>query len=223
MLRSPMLAGVVLMCGCGQQTPQPPSLPTQETNTPAAPAETQDEPKPVAPALAVILPEALPPASENGVTMDAWGPIRIGMTLDALNAALGTNISVADDVDYGEYGCTWLDLPGDTDRPGVMFVDGKVARFSLHEGSASTYAGLKLGDSAALVREAFGSALNEQPHFYRGRPSQYLTVWMGAAPPFADEAAREAARGLRFETDDDGAIIAIHAGDGSVEWVEGCL
>lgn len=221
MLRIVMVASAVLLCACTQEQTPAPEAPV--VNAKPAPVESAVEKADTLP-LVVVSEAALPAAPEDGVSVHGWGAIRVGMTLDELNAALGTNVSLDGPTsDYADYQCTYLDLPEALDGPQVMYVRGKVARFSVFSGELATHGGLRLGDNASKARAVFGASLNAQGHFYRWAPSEYLTVWTGSAPPFADDAAREASRGVKFETEDDGTITSFHVGDGSIDWVEGCL
>lgn len=173
----------------------------------------------------------LPPAPEGGLTVEGWGAIRIGMTLDALNAAAGETFDPNEDPDFAEYQCAFFYPKGAPDGLSVMYVRGRVARIDVSKPGVSTYGGLQVGDTSAKAREALGAALNAQPHFYIGLPAEYLTVWTSGGParystgmPTEERlAASLAARGLRFETDDKGVIEEFRAGDGAIELPEGCL
>lgn len=46
------------------------------------------------PPIVIAKAEDMPPAPEGELTVDGWGPIRIGMTLDEVNAALGVHLTV---------------------------------------------------------------------------------------------------------------------------------
>jgi len=72
------------------------------------------------------------------------------------------------------------------------------------------------------VLEAYGKDVQSEPHAYAGPPAKYLTVWFKNAPK-ADAMGEDAsARGLRFETDENGVVTAIYAGDTSIRYIEGC-
>ena len=68
-----------------------------------------------------------------------------------------------------------------------------------------------MGDTEAKVRRLYGRELRIEPHAYDGAPAHYLTYW-----------TRDGGRGVRFETNAKSIVQAIHAGDRSVELIEGC-
>lgn len=225
-MRVVCLGFAILAAAC---SPQP-----EMTEAPApapAPVEAPQPAAPVRPSEVIVSEADLPPAPSGGLTVEGWGAIRIGMTLDELNAALGTNVSLADDTDYAEYQCAYLNLPAAPGQPAVMFQDGIVARLDVNEPGTATYGGLKIGDTSARARELLGRAINATTHFYSGDPAEYLTVWTvgGSTWPWdgllapEQEAHFRAARGIRFETDVNGVIDRLYAGNGSIEMVEGCL
>lgn len=171
----------------------------------------------------------LPSAPEGAVTIEGRGPVRIGMTLDELNVATGSRFKASDFQDE-ESGCAMLEPEGFPSGVAVMLLDGAVARIDVYEAGVPTYGGLMVGSSAADISRVFGSAVNAQPHFYSGAPSQYLTVWT-IAPTGPPDGRGESVdpfdvwiktRGLRFETDDGGKITMFRGGSGAIEMVEGC-
>jgi hypothetical protein len=152
------------------------------------------------------------------MTAEGWESIRVGMTLDEVNAAIGTSMTLEGNLEYEETNCTFLNLPPQSGQPSVMYADGMVIRLSLFAPGTTTYGGIKVGDPATKVREVFGADVTALPHEYDDPPAEYLTIWM-KAPGSADD---QSARGVRFETGMDGAITAIHAGGPAIELVEGC-
>lgn len=221
------LAVLILLAGCEQPTAE--KQPPPETQAPATAPEAEAKPelKPVT----VVTEATLPPAPKGGVTIDGWGVVRVGMTLEELNAALGERLDPNDDPDFAEYQCTYFYPKGAPDGLSIMYAGGNVARINVEKAGVATYAGLQVGSTAAEAREAFGGALNAQPHYYIGLPAEYLTVWTRGGPPVyrtgmttAEETAVATfPRGLRFETDEKGVIEEFYAGDGAIELVEGCL
>ncbi len=72
------------------------------------------------------------------------------------------------------------------------------------------------------MREIYGDRVDARPHTYLEPPAEYLDVWEGDLRP-GPEGDPEGLRGIRYETDENGNVEAIHAGDSSIQYVEGCL
>jgi hypothetical protein len=93
-----------------------------------------------------------------------------------------------------------------------MAQEGRITRISLvRPGPVRTDKGLGVGSTADQVRAAYGAAVRAEPHKYVEAPAQNLTIW-----------TRPGQRGVRYETDAKGLVTAVHAGDRSIELVEGC-
>lgn len=160
---------------------------------------------------------AAPPA----LGADGWGLLRIGMTVEEVTAALGANASpdgLGDPAECDEF------------RPArapaglfVMIEENRLTRISISNGSAiATPEGIRVGDAASAVTRAYGDRVHDSPHEYVGPQGRYLTIWTtGDTPaPYVED---EAARGIRYETDEDGNVRTIHAGGPSIQYVEGCF
>jgi len=145
------------------------------------------------------------------LTPAGWGPAHIGMTRAQVSAAL--HVQLEGDAFDNEGSC--IDLVGADDAlPGLffMFEEGKLTRISATEPSAViTPRGLHIGSTAEEVRKAYGTGLVEEPHKYEEPPAEYLTFWL-----------KPKRSGVRFETDMQGKVEAIHAGTSSIQYVEGC-
>ena len=83
------------------------------------------------------------------------------------------------------------------------------------EADARTDAGVRVGDSSAVVEAVHGNRLTSTPHYYLAAPARYLLVWQ--RPPPA-----EGARGMVYEIDTKDRVSRIHAGAHSITRVEGC-
>jgi hypothetical protein len=93
-----------------------------------------------------------------------------------------------------------------------MFLDGKLSRISAGDKSAiSTPRGMGAGSTADEVRAAYGEKLQADPHHYLDLPAEYLTYWL-----------KPQKSGVRFETDAQRKVETIHAGNSSIQYVEGC-
>lgn len=167
-------------------------------------------------------PDAPQASDPQALTAEGWGPLRIGMTLAQVEAALGP------DADPAAVGGAEPEIC-DQFRPErapegllVMMEQGVLTRISLLRGSRLvTDRGFGLGATAAEIKAAYGADLHAEAHHYLGLPAEYLTVWTDGRPdePYVQDPA---ARGVRYETDVEGRVTAIHAGGPSIQYVEGC-
>jgi hypothetical protein len=93
-----------------------------------------------------------------------------------------------------------------------MFVDGTLARVQVDTSTASTAAGVGVGDSEPRVRQVYGARVRTMPHKYTD--GHYLVVPRGTGQ---DSVFR-----LVFETDGR-RVTRLRGGRfPEVEWVEGC-
>ena len=93
-----------------------------------------------------------------------------------------------------------------------MFLDGKLSRISVADPSKIvTPRGIGVGASADEVRAAYGEKLQAEPNHYLDLPAEYLTYWL-----------KPKKSGVRFETDAQRKVETIHAGNDSIQLIEGC-
>ena len=57
---------------------------------------------------------------------------------------------------------------------------------------------------------AYGEKLKAEPHHYDGEPAENLTFWL-----------KPGKSGVRFETDTSRQVTEIHAGNDSIQLIEG--
>jgi len=216
MLKPPkmlLIIAAIMLAACTpeQQAPPPPADAragegAQPAAAPAPEASRQT------PALAAV----------PTLTFLGWGPLRIGMTLAEIAAALGPD---ADPEAVGGPEPEQCDQFRPARAPEgllVMVEEGRLTRISLiRDAAIETDRGLKLGATAAAVRAAHGPALVAMPHKYQDPPAEYLTFWSVGRP--AQDVTDPAARGIRYEIGEDGRVAMIHAGGESIQYVEGCL
>jgi hypothetical protein len=162
--------------------------------------------------LALLLQSAAPAETPAWkLTPAGLGPARIGMTRDQVAKALQTELQ--GEAFDNEGSCIEL-FPAKEELKGsyFMFLDGKLARISISDPSGIvTPRGIGVGASADAVREAYGPKLDAEEHHYVGPPAEYLTYWL-----------RPKQRGVRFETDANRRVTIMHAGNDSIQYIEGC-
>lgn len=166
----------------------------------------------VAAGMAMLLAAAAPtPHHDWKLTPAGWGPVRIGMSREQVSKAL--DVELQGEAFDNEGSCIEL-FPESNALQGTyfMFLDGKLSRISVVDpGEIETPRGIHVGSTAEEVRQAYGEKLKAEPHHYVDLPAEYLTYWL-----------RPDERGVRFETDADEKVQTIHAGNGSIQLVEGC-
>jgi hypothetical protein len=188
------VVAAVFIAGCnGQRAASPSGISTAPPSPPEAPRE---EPEPI-------------------FYSGGFGPIEIGMSEADVMALAGPRTTPpppgADTAMCDMYAPEYF--------PGLvlMFEAGKLTRISNFETPRLKLKGGRgLGTTASEIREAYGSALVAQPHVYAEAPAEYLTVWEEGGP------ADPSARGMNFETDEAGKVVAFHVGGPSILYVEGC-
>lgn len=144
------------------------------------------------------------------LTPDGYGPVLIGMTRDQVATALGTQLEgeAIDDANI----CVEMGAASGYPDLYFLFENGLLARISAGENSrVLTPRGIGIGASAAQVRRSYGRTLRAETHTYLGRPAEYLTFWV-----------RRNRSGVRFETGIDRRVKTIHAGNSTIQYIEGC-
>ncbi|MGV9007036.1 MAG: hypothetical protein ACOH1H_09905 [Brevundimonas sp.] len=178
----------------------------------SAPAPAPAAPAPKSPPI-----PAAPAPTANRLTAEGFGPLRIGMTRAEVVAAMGEDANP--DAVGGPDPAT-CDMFRPTRAPDgllVMIENGVLTSIHLGRNTVvDTDRGLRIGDTAAAVKLAYGSAARISPHKYVDAPAEYITVWTTA------DDSGPAARGLRYEIGADGRVQGIAVGGSSIEYVEGC-
>ena len=164
---------------------------------------------------------ATPAADPNALTTEGLGPVQIGMTRAELvkvwgedsqpNAAGGAEPEVCDQFHPAK-------APADVQ---VMVQNGVLTRITLARGATTkTDRGFGVGDTAMAIKQAYGGAVFAQPHKYQEAPAEDLFVWSkGGSTTYVTDPS---ARGVRYEIGSDGKVMMVHAGDPSIQLVEGC-
>ncbi|MCX7358996.1 MAG: hypothetical protein NT015_12750 [Alphaproteobacteria bacterium] len=179
--------------------------------TPAAPPATTETPTTTAPA-----------ANPNDITSEGWNTLRVGMTRAEVTAAVGAGNPNA----VGGAEPNACDLFHPANAPEgllVMLQQNVLTSITLRNNTTlRTDRGFGIGSTAAEIKTAYGSAAYSEPHKYV-EGAEYITVWTTGAPATPGAFIQDTnARGVRYETDAQGRVIAIHAGGASIQNVEGC-
>ena len=142
------------------------------------------------------------------VRVDGAGPLKVGMKFDTVNQVLGDHMQRPPEP-RGSSNCFYV-RPTDDPRIMLMFVDDVLRRVDAQEEGVRSERGVRVGDPVARVRQAYGEAVQEEPHAY-DNAERYLTVRTGGGQ-----------YAIRFETD-KGRIAWLYAGYWTqVQWIEAC-
>jgi hypothetical protein len=174
-------------------------------------------------------PTTTPPANANAITSEGWGPLRIGMARAEVVAALGEDANPNAVGGPDPEACDQFRPARAPEGMLVMIQRNVLTRISLQDNTTlKTDRGFGIGDNAAAIKAAYGADAHVQPHHYLGLPAEYITVWttLGGGTlnehGWLPENTTPNARGIRYETNAEGAVTAVHAGGPSIQYVEGC-
>ena len=138
------------------------------------------------------------------LSMDSFGSIRVGMTIERAKDLVGTE---ATEQFFAE-DCGFLMVH----RQGVQFMiqHGRVSRIDVIDAQHSTMSGLRIGDTEGRAHQLYGRRLQVKPHAYDDN-GHYLVV-----------RSEDKKRALLLET--DGTLVRkMRAGlVSSVKLIEGC-
>lgn len=162
-----------------------------------------------------LLIAAAPASSMAAVlTPDGFGPLRIGMTRQQVEAIMGRDISPR--VPGGPEPAVCNQFHPRRAPPGllVMVEKGQLTRISIARNRwLRTSDGIGVGFRRTAILAKLGKAALVSPHKYEDRPAVYIDHWWG----------KPGARGIRYEVAKNGQVAMIHAGGPSIRYVEGCL
>jgi hypothetical protein len=145
------------------------------------------------------------------IAADAFGPLRIGMTKQALVTLVPGVFEVPAPPAPGDCGYVRWDMA----PPGVrlMFIGDTLVRVEADSASALTMLGAHVGDTEARIDSLYGPNIRRMPHKYT--TGQYLIAF--TKPPI------DTLHRIIFETDSAGRVTKVRAGRlPEAEWVEGC-
>ncbi|MEQ1818899.1 MAG: hypothetical protein ABL871_09835 [Terricaulis sp.] len=162
------------------------------------------------------------PVDANAITSNGWNTLRVGMTRAEVTAAVGAGNPNA----VGGADPQACDLFHPANAPEgllVMLQQNVLTSITLRNNTTlRTDRGFGIGSTAAEIKTAYGSAAYSEPHKYV-QGAEYITVWTTGAPATPGAFVQDTnARGIRYETDAQGVVTAVHAGGDSIQNVEGC-
>jgi hypothetical protein len=143
------------------------------------------------------------------LTVQGWGKLRVGMRERDAVRLFHLRVPTNDGID--SFDCRQDEMPS---QPGlyVMAERGLVTRITIDGDSRlRTDRGLGLSSTEEEVRRTYGPRLAITTAPYMEEPAHELIFWN----------ARHT-RGVRYDTDAAGAVIAIYVGSGSIIYIEGC-
>ena len=126
-------------------------------------------------------------AGDNWVVrFDGVGPVKVGMALSQLNAALHEKFTLPPNKE--DQGCFHESPSG---RPHIAFMieDGQLVRVEVDSPGIATVEGIQVGDSEARVRQVYSTRVKVTKHAYIDT-GHYLTV-----------RSPDGRYGIRFETE----------------------
>lgn len=189
-------AVLALLAACGQ-----PAAPPATTETPATSA---------------------PAADPNDITSNGWNTLRVGMTRAEVTAAVGAgNPNAVGGAD--PQACDLFHPANAPEGMLVMIQQDVLSSITLRNNTTlKTDRGFGVGSTAAEIKAAYGASAVSEPHKYV-EGAEYITVWTTGGPTSPGEFVQDAnARGVRYETNAQGVVTAVHAGGPSIQNVEGC-
>lgn len=160
--------------------------------------------------VALFLPFALAgmraDAAEPRLTLDGYGPIRIGMTPSQLERA-GVRYETPDNIFGGIQECAHAAVVG---RPGLtlMFENGRVSRIEVDRPGILTRSGAQVGDSEAKVKRLYGARLEVAPEGHDNAGHVFVVSVAGNASYLV--------------MDTDGEVVTGMRAGPSAGYVEGC-
>jgi hypothetical protein len=149
------------------------------------------------------------PEADYRVSFTSYGPARIGMTIPALEKALGTSITNSSGDSKDE--CRYVSPAKGFDGVAFMLINSRVARIDIDSASIRSLSGARVGDSKKLILAMYQGRVTISPHAYADPDDSYLTIL-----------SNDKKYGLRFEVE-DGKVTQFYAGNAQeIQYVEGC-
>ncbi|MGH6933064.1 MAG: hypothetical protein ACREEE_11595 [Dongiaceae bacterium] len=156
--------------------------------------------------------QELPLTVDSVLTDWSLGPVRIGMTVDQIENAVGALDSQDIETFPEDSACYYIWQRDGPDGVSFMIVDGVLARIEISNPDMKTERGSKVGDSEADIMATYDNNVIVETRPYSGEPDHYLIV---------DSPGR--IYSTLFETS-NGKVEYFRAGQyDPVRWIEGCF
>ena len=191
------VAVLALLAACGQ--PAPPPATTEAPITSTAPVDA------------------------NAITSNGWNTLRVGMTRAEVTAAVGAQANPNTVGGADPQACDLFHPANAPEGMLVMIQQDVLTSITLRNNTTlRTDRGFGIGSTAAEIKAAYGASAYSEPHKYVAG-AEYITIWTTGAPATPGAFVQDAnARGVRYETNAQGVVTAVHAGGSSTQNVEGC-
>jgi len=163
----------------------------------------------------------VPALAQEVARPDGYGPLRIGMTQEQVDAALGAAPphEYPDEIER----CLYYRPANAPESLLVMVEDGMLTRITIMgESDVTTVDGIKFGDEIEQLKARFSGKAYWKPHAYAPPPAGYLTFWMDGVKRGDEFYDAQGALGTVVEADDEGRVAYIHVGTPSIQYIEGC-
>jgi hypothetical protein len=175
-------------------------------------------------ALVLCFSSASANATDQILTPNGLGPVRIGMTVTQAEKALGAKLDPLEKMSANTESC-WYTQRADHVDPLVSYMVWyrKIVRIDIDESElgkskksvprVASEKGIHIGASETQIKEAYGSTIDVSPHEYGDEATNdhYWTIL-----------AEDGQNGVRFETM-SGKVQSFHAGTAkAIKLVEGC-
>jgi hypothetical protein len=149
------------------------------------------------------------------VSLDGYGPVRLGMTVDEAQRLLNQPLQI--DTYLDDDSCRYFKPGNVKDNPTIAFMTdhGRIVRIDVFPGgmaSPATDRGARIGDTEARIFELYRNHVKSGPHHYTGPQGHYLRVF--------DDSGHVR---MIFETDGKTVENFRVGREPAVEYVEGCL
>lgn len=176
-----------------------------------------------APPATTEAPVTTAPVDANAITSEGWTTLRVGMTRAQVTAAVGAQANPNTVGGADPQACDLFHPANAPEGMLVMIQQDVLTSITLRNNTTlRTDRGFGVGSTAAEINAAYGASAVSEPHKYVDG-AEYITVWTTGGPtasaPFVQDPT---ARGVRYETNAEGVVTAVHAGGDSIQNVEGC-
>ncbi|MEQ1812443.1 MAG: hypothetical protein ABL889_21115 [Terricaulis sp.] len=191
------VAVLALLAACGQPAPPPATTEMPATTT--------------------------VPVDVNAITSNGWSTLRVGMTRAEVTAAVGAQANPNTVGGADPQACDLFHPANAPEGMLVMIQQDVLTSITLRNNTTlRTDRGFGVGSTAAEIKAAYGASAYSEPHKYVAG-AEYITIWTTGASATPGAYVQDTnARGIRYETDAQGVVTAVHAGGASIQNVEGC-